>query len=245
MSVISLNKYYDIYLDLVKDIKEKKYLPGDFLPVEMKLVEKYHVSRETVRKAQALLMENGLIQKKQGRGAIVLDINKLKFAGSGLVSFNEMQKQQHLKSETTILKNKRERISGELAKKLNLNKKTEVLSLERLRKINGEAVILDKDYLIAEIIPEIPLSAAQLSIYSYIENDLGLNIGYANKEITVEPVTEEDRILLDIHNDTHVAVVRSEVYLEDTRFFQYHESRQRVDTFRFVDFARRKNIVDF
>ncbi|MFV0238843.1 MAG: UTRA domain-containing protein, partial [Lacrimispora sphenoides] len=149
------------------------------------------------------------------------------------------------KSETAILKNKRENISGELAKKLNLNKKTEVLSLERLRKINGEAVILDKDYLIAGIIPEIPLSAAQLSIYNYIENDLGLNIGYANKEINIEPITEEDRILLDIHNDTHVAVVRSEVYLEDTRFFQYHESRQRVDTFRFVDFARRKNIVDF
>lgn len=243
--MISLNKYYDIYLDLVKDIKEKKYLPGDFLPVEMKLVEKYHVSRETVRKAQALLMENGLIQKKQGRGAIVLDINKLKFAGSGLVSFQELQKQQNLKSETVILKNKREKISGELAKKLKLNKKTEVLSLERLRKINGEAVIFDKDFLMAEIISEVPASAAQESIYSYIENDLKLNIGYANKEITVEPVTEEDKILLDIHNDTHVTIVRSEVYLEDTRFFQYHESRQRVDTFRFVDFARRKNIVDF
>ncbi|MFR5172363.1 MAG: trehalose operon repressor, partial [Clostridium paraputrificum] len=36
-------------------------------------------------------------------------------------------------------------------------------------------------------------------------------------------------------------VIRSEVYLEDTRLFQYHESRHRVDKFKFVDFARRKS----
>jgi len=53
---------------------------------------------------------------------------------------------------------------------------------------------------------------------------------------------EEGKILLDIGNDTHVAVVRSDVYLDDTRFFLIHESRQRADTFKFVDFARRKNI---
>ena len=75
------------------------------------------------------------------------------------------------------------------------------------------------------------------------EEDLGLEIAYAQKEITIEPVTNEAKILLNLHpNDTQVVIVRSLVYLEDTRCFEYTESVHRLDKFRFVDFARRKKI---
>lgn len=242
MRVIYLKKFYEIYLDLEKDIRNNVYAVGELLPTEVKLAQKYRVSRETIRKAQSLLLEKGFIQKKQGKGAIVLDINKFEIEGSGLISFNELQKNKNLDTEISVLKNKKEIMPLEICKKLDIDTKTKVIAVERLRKINGEAVILDKDYFISEIIPEIPLTAVQSSIFNYIEKNLELKIGYANKEVTVAPVTEEDKILLDVGTDTHVVVIRSEVYLEDTRLFQYHESRHRVDTFRFVDFARRRNL---
>lgn len=242
MRVIYLKKFYEIYLDLEKDIRNNVYAIGELLPTEVKLAQKYQVSRETIRKAQALLLEKGFIQKKQGKGAIVLDINKFEIEGAGLISFDELQRNKNLDTEIDVLKNKKEIMPLEICKKLDIDTKTKVISVERLRKINGEAVILDKDYFIFEIIPEIPLIAVQSSIFNYIEKDLELKIGYANREVTVNPVTEEDKMLLDIGTDTHVVVIRSEVYLEDTRLFQYHESRHRVDTFRFVDFARRRNL---
>lgn len=242
MRVIYLKKFYEIYLDLEKDIRNNVYAIGEFLPTEVKLAQKYQVSRETIRKAQALLLEKGFIQKKQGKGAIVLDINKFEIEGAGLISFDELQRNKNLDTEINVLKNKKEIMPLEICKKLDIDTKTKVISVERLRKINGEAVILDKDYFMFEIIPEIPLMAVQSSIFNYIEKNLELKIGYANKEVTVNPVTEEDKLLLDIGTDTHVVVIRSEVYLEDTRLFQYHESRHRVDTFRFVDFARRRNL---
>ncbi len=52
----------------------------------------------------------------------------------------------------------------------------------RQRKIDGEVVILDKDYLDASIIEELPERRAQDSIYDYFENDLGLEIAYAQKK---------------------------------------------------------------
>ncbi|MCC0695559.1 trehalose operon repressor [Clostridioides sp. ES-S-0048-02] len=237
-----MKKFYEIYLDLEKDIRNNVYEVGELLPTEVKLAQKYRVSRETIRKAQSLLLEKGFIQKKQGKGAIVLDINKFEIEGSGLISFNELQKNKNLDTEISVLKNKKEIMPLEICKKLDIDTKTKIIAVERLRKINGEAVILDKDYFISEIIPEIPLTAVQSSIFNYIEKNLELKIGYANKEVTVATVTEEDKILLDVGTDTHVVVIRSEVYLEDTRLFQYHESRHRVDTFRFVDFARRRNL---
>ncbi len=242
MRVIYLKKFYEIYLDLEKDIRNNVYAIGELLPTEVKLAKKYQVSRETIRKAQTLLLEKGFIQKKQGKGAIVLDINKFEIEGAGLISFDELQRNKNLDTEIDVLKNKKEIMPLEICKKLDIDTKTKVISVERLRKINGEAVILDKDYFIFEIIPEIPLMAVQSSIFNYIEKNLELKIGYANREVTVNPATEEDKLLLDIGTDTHVVVIRSEVYLEDTRLFQYHESRHRVDTFRFVDFARRRNL---
>ena len=64
-------------------------------------------------------------------------------------------------------------------------------------------------------------------------------MAYANKEITVQMATDEDRKYLDLKNFDMVAVVRSYTYLVDTSLFQYTESRNRPDKFIFVDFARR------
>ncbi|MCC0782182.1 GntR family transcriptional regulator [Clostridioides sp. ES-S-0108-01] len=184
-----MKKFYEIYLDLEKDIRNNVYAIGELLPTEVKLAQKYQVSRETIRKAQALLLEKGFIQKKQGKGAIVLDINKFEIEGAGLISFDELQRNKNLDTEIDVLKNKKEIMPLEICKKLDIDTKTKVISVERLRKINGEAVILDKDYFIFEIIPEIPLMAVQSSIFNYIEKNLELKIGYANRKVTVNPVT--------------------------------------------------------
>ena len=238
-----MNKFHEIYLDLEKAILEKKYQPGQLLPSENELTKEYSVSRETIRKALVLLLESGYIQKKQGKGSIVLDVNRFDFPVSGLTSFKELQESQQMKSETIVTKNEVQTIPEKLAERLKLPTDTKVIYIERQRRFNGEVVIQEKDYLLLSIISEMPQAAAQDSIYNYIEHTLGLAISYAQKEITVDPITPEDQELMDLGDDTHIVVVRSDVYLEDTTLFQYTESRHRLDRFRFVEFARRKSPV--
>lgn len=238
-----VNKFYDIYHDLKRKIELKEYQPGGLLPSEKMLADAYSVSRETVRKALTLLLEGGYIQKKQGKGSIVLDIQRFNFPVSGLTSFKELQETQNIKNETIVIKNRIETIPEFLAETLELPSNLEVVSLVRLRKISGEVIILDKDYLLRDIVESVPSDAAENSLYEYLENKCGLNIGYAKKEFVVEPATREDRKLMNLRNDTHVVVVKSEVYLEDTRLFQYTESRHRLDRFKFVEFARRKHAL--
>lgn len=236
-----MNKFYDIYLDLRFKIEKFEYTTGSLLPSEKVLSEFYGVSRETIRKALALLLENGYIQKKQGKGSIVLDIQRFNFPVSGLTSFKELQEAQNIQNETIVLKNKREKIPEFLADTLNLPDDQDVIALVRLRKISGEVTILDKDYLLADIVDSVPSEAAEDSLYNYLEEQLGLNIAYAKKVFVVEPASPEDRKVMNLPLDSHVVVVRSEVYLEDTRIFQYTESRHRLDRFKFVEFARRKH----
>lgn len=232
-------KYLKVYNDIVSKIESGVYEPTTMLPSEKNLINHYQVSRDTVRKSLSMLEQNGYIQKTKGKGSFVLDINKLNFPVSGVVSFKEVTEKsgRNAKTQVEIFESQFPRES--IRKNLELNSDEPVWKVVRSRTIDGEKVILDKDYLVQKYVPHLTEEICQDSLYEYLENTLGLKIAYANKEITVQMATEEDRKLLDLKNFDMVAVVRSYTYLDDTSLFQYTESRHRPDKFIFVDFARR------
>lgn len=235
-----MNKFHDIFLELEQGILNGEYQPGTLLPSESQLVEKYAVSRETIRKALNLLINAGYIQKKQGKGSIVLNIRKFDLPISGVISYKELQEAQQIHSVTKVVELQETSVDSSLATLTGWKQGAAVWRLVRQREIDGETVIIDSDYLLKEIVVDLPEERAADSIYDYFENELGLAISYAQKEITIEPVTEKDQQLMDTQGDSHVVVVRSVVNLEDTRCFEYTESRHRLDRFKFVDFARRR-----
>lgn len=58
---------------LRKDIMERQYTPGDFLPPITVLTQKYKVGRTVVQCAQKILSQEGLISRERGRGTFVTD----------------------------------------------------------------------------------------------------------------------------------------------------------------------------
>lgn len=238
------NKYYEIYLRLKQKITEGIYKKAELLPSENTLAKEYDVSRETIRKALDYLSQDGLIQKKQGKGSIVLDAQLFNFPISGLTSFKELADAQQMDAQTILLSNQRVTVDGQLQKKVPWSLGSDLILTERIRKIDEQKVIFDTDYLDPKITGDIPKERLEDSLYDYLENDLQLPIAFANKEISVESVTDKDRANLDLRDeDNHLVVIRSAVYLEDARNFQFSESRHRVDRFRFIDFSRRKHTL--
>ena len=56
---------------LREDMAEGRYKPGDKLPTEAKLAERFGVNRHTVRHALKALIEDGLVRTRRGSGAFV------------------------------------------------------------------------------------------------------------------------------------------------------------------------------
>lgn len=233
------NKYLAIFQELSDRIKQGLVKVNETLPSENELAVQYETSRETIRKALNLLAQNGYIQKVKGKGSIVLDVTKMSFPVSGLVSFKELSQNLGRSSQTTVEKFGLIKPGDFIMQQLNLGARDEVWEVVRSRKIDGENIILDKDYLNRRHIPFLTKEICEDSIYRYIEEELKLKISFAKKEIVVEECTEEDYQYLDLKNFQHIVVVKNHVYLEDTSLFQYTVSRHRLDKFRFVDFARR------
>jgi len=63
--------YVDVYNQLYRDIESGVFPKGSLLTSENQLSEKYHVSRNTLRQALAVLTQDGYIYKQQGKGTFV------------------------------------------------------------------------------------------------------------------------------------------------------------------------------
>ncbi|MFX3660772.1 MAG: trehalose operon repressor [Ectobacillus sp.] len=235
------NKYLLIYNEFVEKIQSGQMKPNTKLPSEHELVEQYGTSRETIRKALNLLSQNGYIQKVKGKGSFVLDVGRFDFPISGLVSFKEIAEKTGKPWRTIVYELDLIKPDEYLQKQLNVSGKEHVWKIARTREIDGERIILDKDFFLKKFVPVLTKEIVEGSVYDYLERELGLKISFAKKEIMVDELTEEDRQYLDLKGYGHIVVVKNYVYLDDASLFQYTESRHRLDKFRFVDFARRRN----
>ena len=72
-----------------------------------------------------------------------------------------------------------------ISKGLEINEDEKVWRIVRARTIDGEKVILDKDYVVQKFVENLTEDICKNSLYEYVENVLGLKIAYAKKEISV------------------------------------------------------------
>lgn len=237
-------KFITIYETLRKDIIESRISYGAQLPSEHELVESYQVSRETVRKALNLLVREGMIQKIRGKGSIVIYQGLTEFPFADLTSFREVQRGLGLQHDTEV-KMIESITAGDVPRvkeALNISMNTVLCHVVRTRKIDDRVKIIDEDYLIEEIVPNVTAEIATNSLYQYIEETLGLEISYSNKSITFEPFGEMEYEVFGKINPAYTATVRGIVHLKDTTIFQYNISKHLATEFKFNDFSRRHKL---
>jgi GntR family transcriptional regulator len=64
-------KYMRIAMELRRDIRRGVYRPGERMPAELALVDRFRVSLPTVRQALTVLRSEGLLESRQGVGTFV------------------------------------------------------------------------------------------------------------------------------------------------------------------------------
>lgn len=235
------SKYVQVYTDLKNRIESQALETGQALPAEGELMDYYQVSRDTVRKALGILENQGYIQKARGKVATVAGKKGYTFPFEKLASFKELNAHLNRQTQTEV---ENLEILSDTARIAELfgeagDGEEEAYDLLRVRRIEGERVIMDHDYFRRSIVPNMPLRACRDSVYEYLEKEQGLKIGYATKEISVQNAGEIDRRYLDLGSYDLVVVVVGYTYTLDGLVFQYTESRHRPDHFRFVGVAQR------
>jgi GntR family trehalose operon transcriptional repressor len=239
-------KFDAIYKDLKIKIENSTYPSGTLLPSETQFTDKYACSRNTVRRALALLAGEGYIQAMHGRGVQVIyhPLPRSGFTIGGVESFCDCANRNHLSCRTEVIEF-REMITDEaLSRQTGFSCGTQVLYIRRIRYLNQRPLILDINICRSQDVRGLTPAIAEKSIYHYLENELGMQIMTSKRRITAEKASKADSRYLDLGDYDFVSVITGQTYNSTGSMFEWSQSRHHPDYFCFYDTATRKKRAD-
>ncbi|MCY7376536.1 MAG: GntR family transcriptional regulator [Pyrinomonadaceae bacterium] len=236
--------YYQLENVLREKITSGSYADGEKLPTEIELIEEYGVSRITVRQALAALAEDGLIDRKQGRGTYIAErkSKQRKFSGTihltgSLDELIEMGRDTPVK----VLEMNLVDADQHEAELLRLKIGTPIYRLKRLRLRENKPYSLIVNYLPEEIGAK--LTMAELSsgaLLHTMETKLGLVLHDARQEIRAELADPYIAKLLDVRVGTALLSIERTVYTVDQKPVEYVHTLYRSDLYGYSVYLKRE-----
>ncbi len=123
------------------DIIGGKLESGDKLEGELLLAARFGVNRHTVRRAIAVLIEEGVLRAEHGRGTFVLEARRLSYPIGRRTRFSENLAAQAHGGERLLLSSRIERASARVAARLALKPGTRVLRQETVSFAGGRPLV--------------------------------------------------------------------------------------------------------
>ncbi len=236
--------YEAIYKDLKQKIEDNIFTYQELLPSENTLIQTYHCSRNTLRRAVSRLVTDGYVQTMQGKGVrnIYQPIAQTAFTIGEIESFQESAVRNGHNPFTKVILFAEFAISQNQSSYTGFPAGTAVYYIQRLHYLDDTPLILNHNYFLKEIMPDLTKDIAEHSIYQYLEQTLHMTIVNSKRVMTVEKMTQIDEKYLQMNAEDYncMAVVSSQTYNSDGVMFEYTQSRHRPDYFRFYDNAVRK-----
>ena len=161
---IDKKSYEPAYLQLVNLLRQNvasgDLRPGDQLPSESQLCERYGVSPMTVRRAINMLADQGVVVAEQGRGTFV------KAVAMGAASFQlaELQTLFNDPEHTSVRLLETRIISADerIARKLAIPIGQRTIYIRRLLRLDNEPVFYHREYLIYD--PTRPIVESEMEV---------------------------------------------------------------------------------
>ena len=211
-------KYETVANDIIARIKQKEFENTFKLPTEDEMIEYYQVSRNTIRSALKMLTSQGIIYSRQGSGFYIRqrnNDNSIPITGTNGLTHdfpNSAFSNQVIAVELLSA-------DEQLAKKMLCEIGDLIYFCKRLRIIDDKKFALELSYYNKKIVPYLGKEIAEKSIYSYLQNDLKLKFGFADKHICAIKLDEQQADLLDLNPGDPGLVISDTVYLENGLLF--------------------------
>jgi len=211
-----LPRYLRVADELRREILAGKYRPGDQLPSERELRDRFGVSSNSVRAAMVQLRSEGLAVTEHGRGSFVREVTVPRKLG-GDASWRAVLA-RYGKTDASVVTVRREPCPQDVAERLGIPTGTAVLVRDRLLRAEGEPPALislswHPDW-IAEQIPD--LADPGKGGMKGLHEALGLRLRFEDVFSSRRP-TEAERERLELQPGDVVTEVRGTTFDQQDR----------------------------
>lgn len=203
--------YIQLMEEIERDIRSGAYKPGDKIMTEAAMSKAYGVSLITIRKAVGLLIDKGLVVRKQGKGTFVTR-PKVSRNMKKLQSFSEMCVQMGVKPGARMLENRLVQADARTAARLGIEPGSQVVYISRLRFADAEPVAIEKSYFPLRYAFLLDARFDDNSLFDFIREKAGLRVAGSEKLIELCRATSEEAALLEVRKGDYLLFVRSTAY---------------------------------
>ena len=211
-----------------KKIQSGELVPGDALPSERTLAERFGLSRMTVRAALSELVSAGALYREQGRGTFV---SARKMKQSNIASFSETVKAMGFEPSTKIVEFSVTLPPQDIAGKLMVS--TKVYRALRLRLADDIPVAIEEVFLPLNIAPGLKLIDLKSSLYKLINETFGRNIGSADSSVSAMHPSAKQQEYLRIDRNTPVLKIDSLYFSVSGEPLYYERALYRADMYEY------------
>ncbi|MBP3087904.1 GntR family transcriptional regulator [Corynebacterium sp. sy017] len=209
-----LQQHQEIAAHLRQQIRTGVFSPGQAIPSEAQLCQQFHCARGTIRQAITTLRTEGLLSSGQGRRSRVLDTVPTQ-SFDGVISFSQWCQNSGIEPGQQTQWVTRRPAGSELAVRLNISATDQIVSVYRLRLMDGEPAMVERLNYPLEVGKHILIFDTDSgSIYQQLINS-GISIAYAIRTIDAIPAAEEDARLLGVTPGTPLLRVRRHTFSQD------------------------------
>lgn len=211
-----------------------EWKPDQAIPPEHELAKEFQVAVGTLRKAVDLLVEAGLLDRRQGKGTFV---RRAAF-DSSLFRFFRHQDGASARTipESRVLNREIVPAPPHVAAMLNLAPDAVSIRLSRLRLLAGQPILIEDIWLSAERFPQLtslPLDQFGDLLYPLYESLCGQVVAGAEETLTAEPAGEVYARPLRIDPNAAVIVIERLARGYTGEPLEWRSSRGPADRFRY------------
>lgn len=203
--------------------------PGQMLPGERELAQRLSLSRVTVRKAIAGLVDDGVLIQRHGAGTFVAE--RIVKSFSRLTGFTDDLRARGLKPRVRFLDRSIGEVSPAEALALHLSPGARVVRLRRLRYADDKPLALE-DTAVPQTVLRDPKMVRQ-SLYDALEK-LGCRPVRALQRLRAVALDEAQAKLLDLPVGSPALAIERRAFLADGRVVEFTTSIYRGDAYDFV-----------
>ncbi len=232
--------YYQLRNVLLQQIESGALLPGDTVPTERELIDRYRVSRITVRQALNSLMADGLLYRQRGLGTFVRK-SRIEQELSSLTGFSEEMVSRGLVPGAKLISAEMVEADGAIAAKLSIAPGLRVFRMVRVRLADGEPMALDVNYTPGDIGERLLEEDLEEALYTHFAR-MGVELDWGDQAIQAAPADDLIAHHLGVKKGTPVLLMERVVSATGGRVVEYSRTAYRSDRYIYrVQLKRRKS----
>ncbi|HTN48176.1 MAG TPA: GntR family transcriptional regulator [Burkholderiaceae bacterium] len=198
---------------LVKSLDQGEWKPGELIPSEIELANRFQVSQGTVRKAVDELAAENLLVRRQGKGTFVATHHepRAQFRFLRVVPDAGESAPPH----SSFLECRRLRAPAEIARQLELRTGDAVVYLRRLLSFGGDPIVLEDIWLPGTVFKGLTserLAEYKGPLYGLFETEFGTRMIRAKEELRAVCAERQTAQLLGVAERSPLLLVERVSY---------------------------------